>query len=80
MLAYAIRNTDGDGTPDFVDLTSAGGAELDLYAIGRSELDQLGGGFITVGSDEDSDGIQPGADTATTVRGAPASPLSPYGS
>ncbi|XBB66612.1 thrombospondin type 3 repeat-containing protein [Nocardioides sp. WV_118_6] len=80
VLAYTIRNTDGDSTPDFVDLTSAGGTELDLYAIGRSDLDQLGGGFISVGSDPDADGIQPGADTAMTVRGAPGSPLSPYGS
>lgn len=80
VLAYTIRNTDGDSTPDFVDLTSAGGTELDLYAIGRSDLDQLGGGFISVGSDPDADGIQPGADTAVTVRGAPGSPLSPYGS
>lgn len=75
----SIRNTDGDDKPDFVDLTS-NGTDLDLYAIGRSDLDLLGGGFVSVGVDADRDGIQIGVDTDLIVRGAPASPYSPYSS
>lgn len=74
-----VRNTDGDDKPDFVDLTS-NGTDLDLYAIGRSELDIFGGGFVSVGVDADRDGIQIGVDTDLAVRGAPASPYSPYSS
>lgn len=73
-----VRNTDGDDKPDFVDLRSDG-TTYDLYAIDRSDLDLLGGGFITPIDDSDADGIMAGVDTDSTVRGAPGSPLSPYG-
>lgn len=82
-----LRNTDGDDKYDFFDALS-NGTEFDLYAIGRSDLDLLGGGVITPIIDADEDGIMdtvpagasPGADTDSTERGAPGSPYSPYSS
>ncbi|MFF3026387.1 thrombospondin type 3 repeat-containing protein [Microbacterium sp. NPDC057944] len=75
----ALRNTDGDDKPDWVD-ASSNGSEFDLYQIGRSDLDTLGGGFITPTVDADRDGIQIGVDTDLASRGAPGSPYSPYSS
>lgn len=74
----ALRDADGDGTPDCRDLTS-NGSDFDLYLIGRFDADLLGGGFISQISDADRDGIQAVVDTDPTTRGAPASPLSPNG-
>lgn len=75
----ALRNTDGDDKPDFLDIESRNGA-FDLYAIGHATLDTIGGGFISAGPDADGDGIQNPVDTETAVRGAPGSPYSPYSS
>lgn len=74
-----LRNTDGDDKEDAVDLTS-NGSDFDLYQIGQGDLDLLGGGFITVISDADTDGIMVGVDSAPDQRGAPGSPYSPYSS
>lgn len=76
---YRAKDTDGDGRLDFVDLTS-NGVDFDLYAIGKEDLDNLGFGFISRINDADKDGIQALVDTALLKRGAPGSPLSPYGS
>lgn len=79
IMKYPLRNTDGDDKPDFVDLTS-NGSQYDLYVIGKDNLDDLGGGFISRISDADSDGIQAVVDTDLVNKGAPDSPLSPYAS
>ena len=79
VMKYPLRNTDGDDKPDFVDLKS-NGVEYDLYAIGKSNLDDLGAGFISRISDADNDGIQAVVDTDLVKKGAPNSPLSPYAS
>lgn len=79
MMKYPLKNTDGDDKPDFVDLTS-NGVDFDLYAIGKSNLDDLGAGFISRISDSDNDGIQAVVDTDLVKKGAPNSPLSPYAS
>ncbi|MGG7440161.1 T9SS type A sorting domain-containing protein [Chryseobacterium arthrosphaerae] len=76
-LKYTLKNTDGDNRPDFLDLTS-NGSDLDLYQIGKGNLDTLGGGFISTINDADKDGIQAVVDTDLVKRGAPGSPLSPY--
>ncbi|MDR6085062.1 hypothetical protein QE441_000856 [Chryseobacterium sp. SORGH_AS909] len=76
-MKYPVQNTDGDDKLDFLDLTS-NGSDYDLYAIGKSDLDDLGGGFISRISDQDKDGIQAVVDTDLVERGAPDSPLSPY--
>ncbi|MCW3160206.1 T9SS type A sorting domain-containing protein [Chryseobacterium oryctis] len=79
VLKYPLKNTDGDDKPDFIDLDS-NGVEFDLYAIGKSDLDDLGAGFISRINDLDRDGIQAVVDTDLVRRGAPNSPLSPYAS
>lgn len=79
ILKYPIKNTDGNSSADFVDLMS-NGVDYDLYAIGKSNLDDLGSGFISRISDSDKDGIQAVVDTDLIKRGAPNSPLSPYAS
>ena len=71
------RNLDGDALPDSNDPTSDG-THLDLYEIGRADLDQLGGGFITPIDDADEDGIMSVIDSDPVNRGAPGSPYSPY--
>lgn len=79
VMKYAIKDTDGDGKPDFLDLTS-NGINFDLYEIGKGNLDALGYGFISTISDSDTDGIQAVVDTDLVKRGSPDSPLSPYAS
>ncbi|MBB4807529.1 hypothetical protein HNP38_002835 [Chryseobacterium defluvii] len=79
VLKYPVKDSDGDGVPDFLDLKS-NGSDYDLYQIGRADLDLLGGGFISTISDSDADGIQAVVDTDLINRGAPNSPLSPYAS
>ncbi|TZG00159.1 T9SS type A sorting domain-containing protein (plasmid) [Chryseobacterium panacisoli] len=79
VLKYAVKNTDGDDKPDFLDITS-NGSDLDLYQIGKGNLDTLGGGFISTINDKDKDGIQAVVDTDLVKRGSPNSPLSPYAS
>ncbi|MFP3833975.1 T9SS type A sorting domain-containing protein [Chryseobacterium sp. SIMBA_028] len=76
-LKYPLKNTDGDSQPDFLDLTS-NGSDLDLYQIGKGNLDTTGGGFISTIDDKDRDGIQAVVDTDLVKRGSPDSPLSPY--
>ncbi|UOU99812.1 T9SS type A sorting domain-containing protein [Chryseobacterium daecheongense] len=79
IMKYPLKNTDGDDKPDFVDLTS-NGTQYDLYVIGKDNLDDLGGGFISRINDTDADGIQAVVDTDLVKKGAPNSPLSPYAS
>lgn len=76
-MKYPLKNTDGDDKPDFIDLNS-NGADYDLYAIGKDNLDDFGAGFISRINDLDKDGIQAVVDTDLVRRGAPNSPLSPY--
>lgn len=77
QMRYPLKDTDGDGKPDYVDLKS-NNIDYDLYAIGKGNLDDLGGGFISRIDDPDEDGIQALVDTDLVKRGAPNSPLSPY--
>lgn len=77
QLRYPLKDTDGDGKPDYEDLKS-NNVDYDLYAIGKGNLDDLGGGFISRIDDPDGDGIQAVVDTDLVRRGAPNSPLSPY--
>lgn len=81
---YALKNTSGTNLPDFLNVAS-NNTQYDLYAIGKANLDQYGGGFITPVIDADLDGIMDPAagvsnpaDTDIVKRGAPNSPLSPY--
>lgn len=78
IMKYPLRNTDGDDRPDYLDLTSSGGLNYDLYAIGKDNLDDLGGGFISRINDADMDGIQAVVDTDLVKKGSPNSPLSPF--
>lgn len=83
IVPDTLRNNDGDDKPNYLDVTSDG-VEFDLYAIGRSDLDEFGAGFITLTNDADRDGIMdtnpnltsPGVDTDPAERGAPGSPYS----
>ncbi|MCD9853574.1 T9SS type A sorting domain-containing protein [Epilithonimonas sp. JDS] len=77
ILKYSIKNTDGDNLPDYLD-RSSNNLQNDIDAIGKSDFDVLGGGFITPIRDADKDGIMDQVDTDLVNRGAPNSPLSPY--
>lgn len=77
VMKYPLADTNGDGTPDFLDIMS-NGVTYDLYAIGKANLDTNFGGFIPRTSDQDDDGIMNPVDTKLDVRGAPGSPMSPY--
>jgi hypothetical protein len=79
ILKYPIKNTSGSGEPDFINVMS-NGVDYDLYVIGKSNLDDLGSGFISRIDDKDKDGIQAVVDTDLVKRGSPNSPLSPYAS
>ncbi len=79
IMKYPLKNTDGDDKPDFIDLRS-NNIDFDLYAIGKDNLDDLGGGFISRINDADADGIQAVVDTDLVKKGSPGSPLSPYAS
>jgi len=79
VMKYPLMNTDGDDKPDFVDLKS-NNAQYDLYVIGKDNLDDLGGGFISRINDADLDGIQAVVDNDLIKKGSPNSPLSPYAS
>jgi hypothetical protein len=79
IMKYPLKNTDGDDKPDFIDLKS-NAVDFDLYAIGKDNLDDLGGGFISRINDADADGIQAVVDTDLVKKGSPDSPLSPYAS
>ncbi|MBQ0152333.1 MAG: T9SS type A sorting domain-containing protein [Chryseobacterium sp.] len=76
-MKYPIADTDGDGIPDFLDIKS-NNSLFDLYAIGKSNLDEFGGGFVSRSTDFDADGIMNSVDTKQDVKGAPGSPMSPY--
>jgi hypothetical protein len=73
---YRLRDSDGDGIPNFNDLTSDGN-NFDLYNI-NPNLDVFGLGYITAINDPDKDGIQAVIDSDPAGRGAPNSPLSPF--
>ncbi|RZK93280.1 MAG: hypothetical protein EOO98_00050 [Pedobacter sp.] len=77
VAKYALADTDCDGVPDYLD-TASNNLQFDLYAIGKSNLDQLGGGFITPIADVDHDGIMNNVDIDWTERGSANSPVSPY--
>jgi hypothetical protein len=77
IIKYQLKDTDSDGTPDFIDIASDN-ANYDLYLIGKGAFDTVGSGFITVFSDMDGDGIQAVVDNDLLKRGSPNSPLSPY--
>ncbi|WP_415328971.1 T9SS type A sorting domain-containing protein [Chryseobacterium sp. MMS23-Vi53] len=79
IMKYQLKNIDGDDKPDFIDLKS-NNIDFDLYAIGKDNLDTLGGGFISTINDADADGIQAVVDTDLVKKGSPNSPLSPYAS
>lgn len=79
VVNYALRDTDADSMPDYLDLSSDE-INYDLYSLSNGEiLDPLGGGFIARTSDDDADGIMTPVDTNVAVRGAPGSQLSPFG-
>ncbi len=72
ILNYTIKDSDGDGTPDFLDVTS-NGVDFDLYLIGRGDLDDYGYGFISVVVETDMDGIMDTIDNDIIERGSPNS-------
>ncbi|UOE37771.1 T9SS type A sorting domain-containing protein [Chryseobacterium oryzae] len=77
VMKYKLKDTDGDGVPDYMDLKS-NSFDFDLHKIGKENLDPLFGGFINLIKDNDKDGIMDQIDTDIVNRGAPGSPLSPY--
>lgn len=77
ILIYTIADLDGDGVPNYLDLTS-NGIDFDLYVAGYEQYDDLGGGFISYSNDYDRDGITAKVDTDLVNRGAPNSVSSPY--
>jgi len=79
IMKYPLKDTDNDGRPDFIDITSDG-ANYDLYVIGKDYLDTTDAGFISTILDFDLDGIQAVVDNDLVSRGSPNSPLSPYAS
>ncbi|MDR2237937.1 MAG: T9SS type A sorting domain-containing protein [Chryseobacterium sp.] len=79
-MKYPLKKTGANvDRPDFLNIQS-NGVDFDLYAIGKANLDDMGGGFISRTADLDKDGIQNPVDTDLVKRGAPGSPLSPYAS
>lgn len=74
ILNYTLRDSDGDGTPDFLD-TQSNGSDFDLHLIGRADLDEYGFGFITRGDDLDMDGIMDSIDNDVSERGSPYSDI-----
>lgn len=65
-----IMDTDGDGTPDYIDTTS-NGATFDIAATLYASLDTNSDGIIDGTSDIDRDGILDAFDTNTAYFGSP---------
>lgn len=73
-MNYTLKDSDGDGIPDFLD-TMSNGSDFDLHLIGRIDLDDFGFGFISRGLDLDMDGIMDSIDNDTAEQGSPDSPI-----
>ena len=52
-----LRDSDGDGAPDYIDLDSDGDSLYDLYEIGSASLDANGTGQISLDSDGNQNGL-----------------------
>lgn len=52
-----LRDSDGDGAPDYIDLDSDGDSLYDLHEIGRASLDTNGTGQIPVDNDGNQNGL-----------------------
>ncbi|MDO9276265.1 MAG: LamG-like jellyroll fold domain-containing protein [Lutibacter sp.] len=67
---YFIKDTDNDGTPDYMDTTS-NGATFDILHTLYAGLDATNNGIIDGNTDIDRDGILDSFDTNTAVFGSP---------
>lgn len=65
-----VKDTDNDGIPDYIDITS-NGVTYDIAATLYTSLDANNDGIIDGGIDTDGDGILDAFDTDNTVFGSP---------
>ncbi len=68
---YPIRDTDGDGSPDFLDLDSDGDGDFDLDEVGGTAIDVDNDGIVDGAGDADGDGILGAADNDENAFGFP---------
>ncbi|MEZ5305329.1 MAG: hypothetical protein R3F11_32505, partial [Verrucomicrobiales bacterium] len=74
----ALQDTDGDGTPDYIDAFSSGGEIADISTTANGGLDADGDGMIDLPvADADHDGVADGVDDAADVFGGAGSPKVP---
>ncbi len=71
----AVRNSDGDGVPDYRDLDSDNDGLSDLFEGGKPGLTDADNDGVVDGPDTDGDGIQNSADSNNAAFGSPGSPL-----
>jgi hypothetical protein len=69
-FAHYVKDTDGDGNPDYLDVTS-NGATFDISHTLYANLDTNNNGIIDGSADSDSDGILDAFDTNNSVFGSP---------
>ncbi len=65
-----VKDTDGDGTPDYMD-TKSNGTTFDISETFYANLDTNNDGLIDGNIDADKDGILDAFDTNTSVSGSP---------
>ncbi len=69
---YALLDTDGDGTRDFLDLDSDGDGKFDVVETGNASLDGNANGRVDSTADVDADGIMATVDANPTTYGFPS--------
>jgi hypothetical protein len=69
-FAHYVKDSDGDGNPDYLDITS-NGVSFDISQTLYSHLDTNNDGIIDGSADSDSDGILDTFDTNNSVFGSP---------
>jgi large repetitive protein len=73
--SYLLHDTDGDQTPDFLDLDSDGDGKTDLVESGNAGLDGDNNGVIDDATDADRDGIADMVDADPGTTGFPGTTL-----